>query len=313
MRLNVLTTLSLLASTATTAMLPLQHSVYESRATAQDFRSITFNIRYAASASTYERPWSTRGPLVISQLKNTASAATSAGSIPVIGLQEVLYQQLLDIKSGLGSAWTHVGTGRDDGKQAGEFVPILYQPGVLKLVNSTQKWLSPTPDTPSFWPGAGSKRYVIVAVFEVIKTGRRVTVANTHLDNASQTARIEGIKVALKTIKDVQTQYGKSLGIVLTGDFNSEPSTGDAYGTTDADGLLDEVYTLAASNQRFGPYGTFSGFNPSAEPNNRIDFVWLGPNASTTWAVRRYEVLSNVVGGVYISDHRSVFADVTLR
>jgi endonuclease/exonuclease/phosphatase family metal-dependent hydrolase len=309
MRFNILTTLALVASTATSAMI-LQP---EARAAAQDFRSISFNIRYAASASTYERPWSTRGPLVISQLKNAASAATSADSIPIIGLQEVLYQQLQDIKSGLGSSWKHLGTGRDDGKQAGEFVPILYQPGVLKLVSSSQKWLSPTPDVPSFWPGAGSRRYVIVAVFEVIKTGKKVVVANTHLDNASQTARVEGIKVALKTIKDVRADYPQDTGIILTGDFNSEPGTGDAYGTTDANGLVDELYTLAATNQRFGPYGTFSGFNPNAEPNSRIDFVWLGPNASATWAVRRYEVLSNVVGGVYISDHRAVVGDVTLR
>ena len=309
MHLNIFTTLTLAASTATSAMIPQP----EARAATQDFRSISFNIRYAASASTYERPWSTRGPLVISQLKNAASTATSSSSIPIIGLQEVLYQQLQDIKSGLGSSWTHLGTGRDDGKQAGEFVPLLYQPGVLNLVNSTQKWLSPTPDVPSFWPGAGSRRYVIVAVFEVIKNGKRIIVANTHLDNASQTARVEGIKVALKTIKDVRTTYGNDLGIILTGDFNSEPGTGDAYGTTDADGLVDELYNLAAVNQRFGPYGTFSGFNPNAEPNTRIDFVWLGPNASSTWAVKRYEVVSNVVGGVYISDHRAVVGDVTLR
>lgn len=306
MRSNILTALCLLASAATAIVL-------DSRATTQDFRSISFNIRYAASASTYERPWSTRGPLVTSQLKLSAANATSVASIPLIGLQEVLHQQLVDIKSGLGSSWQHIGTGRDDGKQAGEYVPILYQPGVLKLLVSTQKWLSPIPDVPSFWPGAGSRRYVIVGVFEVIKTGKRVIVANTHLDNASQEARIEGVKIALKTIRDVQAQWGQELGVVLTGDFNSSPGTGDAYGTADSNGLLDDLYTLAQPEQRFGPQGTFSGFEPGKEPNNRIDFIWLGPNASTTWNVRRYEVLGNVVEGVYISDHRAVVGDVTLR
>ena len=192
-------------------------------------------------------------------------------------------------------------------------MPILYQPGVLKLVSSTQKWLSPTPDVPSLWPGAGSKRYVIVAVFEVINTGRRVIVANTHLDNASQTARIEGVKIVLSTIRDVQAQHGTDLGVILTGDFNSEPGSGDAYGTADKDGLLDEVYTLASADKRFGPYGTFSGFNPSAEENRRIDFVWVGPRAGEMWEVRRYEVLGNVVGGVYVSDHRAVVGDLRLR
>lgn len=310
MRFSFLSTLSIIALTATSAILPSPQSHL---AAPQDFRSLSFNIRYAASASTYERPWSTRGPLVIAQLKNSTAAATAANSIPVIGLQEVLHQQLLDIKAGLGSSWTHLGTGRDDGKQAGEYVPLLFQPSVLRLVGSVQKWLSPTPDVPSFWPGAGSRRYVIVGVFEMIKTGRRVVVANTHLDNASQTARVEGVKVALKTIRDVRAQYGPDLPVVLTGDFNSVPGTGDAYATTVADGLLSDLRELAAPAQRFGPEGTFSGFEPGKEPNNRIDFIWLGLNATSTWVVRRYEVLGNVVGGVYISDHRAVQGDITLR
>ncbi|KAJ4382423.1 hypothetical protein N0V86_002758 [Didymella sp. IMI 355093] len=310
LRVLFFTALSAVVLTATSAMLPTTPSYL---AAPQDLRSISFNIRYAAAASTYERPWSVRGPLVISQLRNSTVAATASESIPIIGLQEVLHQQLLDIKSGLGSSWAHLGTGRDDGKQAGEYVPLLYQSSLLKVVSSTQKWLSPTPDVPSFWPGAGSRRYVVVGVFEVVKTGRRVIVANTHLDNASQTARVEGIKVALKTIREVYAQFGANLPILLTGDFNSVPGTSDAYGTTVSDGVLSDLRTLAAPAQRFGPEGTFSGFEPGKEPNNRIDFIWLGPNATSTWTVRRYEVLNNVVGGVYMSDHRAVQGDVTLR
>lgn len=313
MHFPTLVALTAFSATASCALLP--PGLPLPRATPQDLRSISFNIRYAASASTFERPWSTRGPLVIGQLKNATTTAAFSNSIPVIGLQEVLHQQLLDIKTGLGSSWTHLGTGRDDGKQAGEYVPLLYQPGILKLLASTQKWLSPTPDIPSFWPGAGSRRYVVVGVFEILQgngKGRKVIVANTHLDNASLTARVEGVKVALKTVRDVTAQWG-NLPVVLTGDFNSLPGTGDAYGTVVTDGLLTDLHELALPQQRFGPDGTFSGFEPGKEPNNRIDFVWLGPNTSTTWAVRRYEVLNNIVGGVYISDHRAVQGDVTLR
>lgn len=305
MLLNLVASLCLIAAQTTASVLPRQTGP-------QDVRSITFNIRYAAPAGIYERPWSTRGPLVISQLKQATTSATEAGSVPIIGLQEVLNQQLLDIKKGLGSEWAHLGTGRDDGKQSGEFVPILYKTDTVRVLASTQKWLSKTPDTPSFWLGAGSKRYVIVAVFEVIKTGKRFIAANTHLDNVSQEARVEGVKIALQTIRTMQSQWGNSLGVVLTGDFNSAPGSGDAYGTIDKDGYLDDLYTLATAAQRFGPSGTFSGFDPKAEPNNRIDFIWLGPN-TTAWTVRRYEVLSNVVGGVYISDHRAVVGDITLR
>lgn len=154
---------------------------------------------------------------------------------------------------------------------------------------------------------------MIVAVFEVVSTGRRIVVANTHLDNVSRTARVEGIKVALRTVRDVRKSVGMDMPVILTGDFNSVPGSGDAYGTTVSDGLVSDLYALARDEQRFGPEGTFSGFEPGKEQNSRIDFIWLGPNATQTWEVQRYEVLNNVVDGVYISDHRAVQGDIRLR
>jgi endonuclease/exonuclease/phosphatase family metal-dependent hydrolase len=274
-------------------------------------RIITFNIRYAATASTYEQPWSVRGPLVIDQVSATATAAN--GAVPIIGMQEVLHEQLVDIAAGLGSGWAYIGTGRDDGAEMGEYCPIFYQPGLVTLLNTTQKWLSPTPDVPSYWPGAGSRRYVLVAVFEDKKTGRRFIAANTHLDNASSEARSEGVRIALSVIRDVQTQWGPDLPVTLSGDFNSQPGD-DAYAAMVADGYLGEVYTLAGEGMRFGPYETYTGFVPDEIPDvsQRIDFIWVGPNTAATWDVLRYEVADNVVGGVYISDHRSVFGDIVL-
>jgi hypothetical protein len=314
---------------------------------ALNLRVITFNIRYAASASTYEKPWSVRGPLVIdtvSALAGNATAAASAGAIPIIGMQEVLHEQIVDIASGLGGGeegWKYIGTGRDDGKEKGEYCPIWYKTSQLNLISSTQKWLSPTPDKPSYWPGAGSRRYVIVGVFE-IKDGsgegggeggkgkrngkgkgkakakaKRFIAANTHLDNASSEARSEGVKIVLKVIRDVQQKFGPGLPVTLSGDFNSQPGE-DAYKEMVSDGYLKELYDLADEKERFGPYETYTGFVPKEVPDvsQRIDFVWIGPqegNATTAkWDVKRYEVVDNVVGGVYMSDHRPVFGDISL-
>ncbi|KAI1128270.1 endonuclease/exonuclease/phosphatase [Nemania abortiva] len=283
-------------------------------ADALSLRVLTFNIRYAAAASTYEKPWSVRGPLVIESVSALAANATAAGAVPVIGMQEVLHAQLVDITAGLGPAWSYLGTGRDDGKEAGEYCPILYQPGQVRLLNSTQKWLSPTPDVPSYWPGAGSRRYVLVAVFEDIATGTRFIAANTHLDNASSQARSEGVKIVLSVIRGVQAAWGPDLPVMLTGDFNSEPGE-DAYEAMVADGYLRDTYELADEGARFGPYETYTGFVPAQVPNvsTRIDFLWLGPDAAAPWDVERYEVVDNVVDGVYMSDHRPVFGDITLR
>ncbi|KAI8630488.1 endonuclease/exonuclease/phosphatase [Xylariaceae sp. FL1651] len=281
---------------------------------ALDLRIITFNVRYAAPASTYERPWSVRGPLLIAQVAAAAASATAHGAVPVVGMQEVLHAQLLDVAAGLGPDWSHLGTGRDDGAEAGEYCPLFYQPAVVTLLASTQKWLSPTPDVPSFWPGAGSRRYVLVAVFEHAATGTRFIVANTHLDNQSGEARAEGAKIALGVIRDAQASWGPGLPVTLSGDFNSEPG-GDAYAAMVADGYLQDLYAIAPQASRFGPYETYTGFVPAEIPDvaQRIDFIWAGPNATATWDVERYEVLDNVVDGVFVSDHRAVVGDIKLK
>jgi endonuclease/exonuclease/phosphatase family metal-dependent hydrolase len=172
--------------------------------------------------------------------------------LPLIGMQEVLHEQLVDIVTGLRPEWSYIGTGCEDGAAAGEYCPIFFQPGRLRLLDSRQKWLSPTLDAPSFWPGAGSRRYVLVAIFEEVGSGLRFITANTHLDNASSAARSEGVKIALRVIHDVQAQWGTpdELPVSLLGDFNSQPS-GDAYAAMVADGYLADSHTLADEVQRF--------------------------------------------------------------
>ncbi|KAK8046952.1 Endonuclease/exonuclease/phosphatase [Apiospora saccharicola] len=296
--------LSILALAADTAMaqstLPL--------------RIVTWNIRWATPVrETNEKPWSTRAPLVVSTLSKTVADTPNA---VVIGLQEVIASQLADIKVGLGNEeWSHIGVGRDDGKDKGEFSPILYRPSELRLLFNETKWLSPTPDKPSYGWGAGSRRVVTIGVFEHVGTGRRFVAANTHLDNLSSRARSEGVKVALDRIQAVQREYSTEgqeavspLPVTLTGDFNSEPGQ-DAYAAVTGSGYLEELRELADESQRVGPYETYTSFS-SWTKGTRIDFAWLGPAADKRWTVSRYEVVDNMVDGVYASDHRMVFGDV---
>ncbi|KAI1209243.1 Endonuclease/exonuclease/phosphatase [Annulohypoxylon truncatum] len=271
-------------------------------------RIVSFNIRYAAtSLETNEKPWSDRRTGLINQLKTVTDNATSDGAVAVLGLQEVLDAQLKDIKSGLGSAWTHYGFGRDDGAKSGEYNPIIYRTDVLKLLYSEQKWLSPTPDKVSFGWGAGSRRVSVIAVFEHIATGKRFIHANTHLDNVSSQARSEGIKVVVSRIQAVQEQYGP-LGVTLTGDFNSAPGE-DAYTTLSDTGYLTELWNSGAT--RLGTNQlTYTGFSTTGK--SRIDFVWLGPTADKLYSAQQFEFLNNYIDNVFISDHRAVVADLTI-
>ncbi|KAF5497570.1 hypothetical protein CGCS363_v007905 [Colletotrichum siamense] len=283
-------------------------------------RVVSFNIRYdAGSRESGEKPWwdllcpiwksRCRQPHVIDALKNAASAAPT-DAVTVIGLQEVLDNQLNDIQSGLGSGWAHVGVGRDDGKKSGEYSPIFYRSDPLKLVYSEVKWLSPTPDQVSYGWGAGSRRIVTIAVFEHIATGKKFIHANTHLDNVSSEARSEGIKVVVSKIQAVQTTYGP-LGVSLAGDFNSDPN-GDAYKTLTATGYMEELYNMATPDQRAGTNQlTYTTFDTSNQ-GSRIDFIWLGPKDAKKYSVQKYEIYDNNVDGMLISDHRPVVGDVTL-
>lgn len=278
-------------------------------------RIISWNIRYAAtSLETNEKPWwdlfcgispdRCRQPHVIELLEN---AATNVTSTTIIGLQEVLDNQLTDIKNGLGSNWAHIGFGRDDGQKSGEYSPVIYRSDVIALVYSEMKWLSPTPDVVSFGWGGGSRRVVTIGVFQHTATGKRFIHANTHLDNVSSQARSEGIKVVVARIQAVQTLYGP-LGVTLTGDFNSDPN-GDAYTTLQGMGYLTEIWNSGAT--RLGTNQlTYTGF--TATGISRIDFVWLGPSAGKLYSAQQFEILNNNVNGMFISDHRAVVADLTV-
>ena len=68
----------------------------------------------------------------------------------VFGAQEVLHNQLLDLKQVL-KDYDHVGVGRSDGKTKGEYAPIFYKKSRMRCLSSGTFWLSETPDV------AGSK------------------------------------------------------------------------------------------------------------------------------------------------------------
>lgn len=302
--------ISTLTSSALLLFLTLPSALAQANTTLP-VRAVSFNIRYAAtSLAQGERPWSERRTPLINQLAQIEEG-TPAGGLTVLGLQEVLDGQLADIKAGLGPSWAHVGVARDDGAARGEYCPILYRTGTLRLLYRETRWLSPTPDRPSRGWGAGSRRVVTIAVLEQAGSWARFMVANTHLDNASAQARTEGAKVVLERIRAVQEMWGQ-MGVVLMGDFNSGPGS-DGHKVLADSGYMDEAFDLASAQGK--PVGTnrntYTGF--TGQGGSFIDFVWIGPKTTKAYfTVEKYEILTNVVSGLYISDHRAVVADLAL-
>lgn len=278
------------ASTAAAASLPL--------------RFVTFNIRGASTNPVEgEERWDVRRPLVSGTLNQAADGAEGP---TLIGLQEVWHKQLVDIKGDLGG-WSHVGVGRDDGNEGGDYSPILYDGNVLDLVWNETKWLSETPDEPSYGWGASNRRTYSIAVLEHKETEERFIAANTHLDHEIPEARVNGLRIIIDRLRATREEYG-DLAIGFTGDFNSEAGE-DAHKEMESEGYLRDLYEVAT--EHIGPDETFTGFVDS-DRKKRIDYIYFGPE-DAGWEVGPYEVKENKIDGVLASDHRAVIGDLTLQ
>jgi endonuclease/exonuclease/phosphatase family metal-dependent hydrolase len=270
-------------------------------------RLLTHNIRYATSSPfTGEKPWADRKPLFINELKyNTLYNAES-----FICLQEVLHTQIVDIMAGLGSDWTYIGVGRDDGKEKGEYSPIIYRKAVWELESWKTVWLNEDGSVGKKGWDAGSVRIVTVGHFKHAASKKKFLGLCTHLDNSGATSRRESAKIIEKLVaaESVNATTAERVPFFLAGDLNSE-TNGEAYQIlNNKDSAVRDAKELAG--WKYGNQYTFTGFD---EEKTLIDFVFVGPRGGSDWEVTGYSVLPNRFDdGVYDSDHRAVVVDGVL-
>lgn len=277
-----------------------------------DIRILTHNIRYATESPLQgEEAWEVRCPRLCAELVfHSAQPAT------FICLQEVLHAQLLDIHGALNASqtaagtWAYVGLGRDDGREAGEYSPIFYRPGIWKLQHGDTKWLSETPDIPSKGWDAGNARIVTRGTFVHVESGQKVSVLCTHLDNEGSQSRRMSARLLLRTIDALTTVDGPS-AVLLAGDFNSSPDD-DAYQIlASRDSAMEDVGLQIPASNRYGDAMTFTSFGHVDNRPVRIDFIFARKGDRVTY--RTYAVLANrFEDGVYLSDHRACVADLLL-
>lgn len=289
-------------------------------------RLLTHNIRYATSSLfPGEERWVVRKPRLISELHfNTAHCPAS-----FICLQEVLHHQLVDILSGLNEPkekWDYIGVGRDDGRQAGEYSPIIYQPAFWMLRDYKSVWLSETPDRPSKSWDSASIRILTIGVFQHRESEEMVVAMNTHLDDQGSESRLQAAKIILQQI----TLFAKkavgreTMPVFLAGDFNSEPDDEAYKAITSEESPMCDIQPLVPKDQRYGNLHTFTGFEGDPALLSRIDFLFINYTHAShynppkkivdPWLVEGYGILENrFEDGVYNSDHRAVIGDVMLK
>jgi endonuclease/exonuclease/phosphatase family metal-dependent hydrolase len=268
-------------------------------------RIVTHNIRYATTSPfTGEKPWADRRKLILNELHyNTLHNAES-----FICLQEVLHNQVVDVMAGLGSDWTYIGVGRDDGKQAGEYSPLIYRKAIWELESWKTVWLNEDGSVGKKGWDAGSVRIVTVGHFKHVQSKKSLLGISTHFDNSGAVSRRESAKIILNLISTEPNSTGTPF--FLAGDLNSETS-GEAYQLLNTkSSSLQDAKELA--KWKYGDTYTFTDFND--KDLTLIDFVFLGPRGTGNWSVEGYSVLPNRFDdGVYDSDHRAVVVDGVLN
>jgi endonuclease/exonuclease/phosphatase family metal-dependent hydrolase len=290
---------------STPLLLALSTFVMHSDA-ALPIRLLTHNIRYAISVPFVgEKPWADRKPLIINEFKyNTLYNAES-----FICLQEVLNNQIVDIMNGLGSDWTYIGVGRDDGKTKGEYSPLIFRKAVWEVESWKTVWLNEDGSVGKKGWDAGSVRIVTVGHFKHIASKKKVLGMCTHFDNSGTVSRRESAKIIESLIASESNINNTAVPFFLGGDLNSETS-GEAYQILNGNGSkLKDAKELA--KWKYGNQVTYTGFD---EEKTLIDFIFLGPREGSDWDVQGYSVLPNRFDdGVYGSDHRAVVVDGVLK
>lgn len=248
---------------------------------------VSANVRCFAPGDLFKKSWFYRAPLLIQTLKSAAP--------DIIGFQEVtpVHKQYLDkALRGFGSVMLY----RDD-SLIHESCPIYYSESKFDLIDKGGFWLSETPDVMSKGWGAAFNRVCSYVILAQKTDGKQLVVFNTHLDNVSEEARINGIKLVLQKIE----QFGGMPSIIM-GDFNTGENT--------------ETYRAAVSLFNDAKYqtedtdsgATYQGYGQSLNDEN-LDYFMLSKTGIETLS---YKVLRDTYDGVYPSDHFPIRMDMKL-
>ena len=242
---------------------------------AQDLVVGSYNIRNSNSGDTKNgNGWERRCPVICDQVEWVG--------FDVFGLQEVKHNQLEDMLAGLPD-YDYEGVGRDDGKQAGEYSPILYKKERFKKLEGGTFWISETPEKVGVkgWDAALPRICSYVHLQDKV-TKKRFWFFNLHMDHVGVEARREGAKLIAKKITEM---CGKEPAFV-TGDFNVDQHN-EAYRTIINTGVLEDSYELA--EKKFATTGTFNSFDSNLFTESRIDHIFVTEHVT----VNNYAVLTD--------------------
>ena len=266
--------------------------IYLPNCNSQNLKVMTYNIRLNV-ASDGENAWTHRKEFLTNQIQFF--------SPDVMGIQEGLPSQIKYMRDALAN-YDMIGHGRDGGDN-GEYSAIFYNTNKVKVEKDSTFWLSETPEQHSKSWDAAIERICTYGLFTDLESLEKVWIVNTHLDHVGQQSRVNSMKLIEEHIKTINSE---NYPVIIMGDLNVE-SDNELISNL----KQDYVDTKAASKLKFGPTGTFNGFNFNKAVKRRIDYIFV--SKSPEIEVKKYAVLSDSKDLKYPSDHLPVFVQLSLK
>lgn len=281
-----------------------------------DLRCMSYNIKNAYDMDG-ENGWIGRKELVAGVIRFHRP--------DLVGMQEVLYNQLEDLQQQL-PEYGWIGVGREDGDKDGEFSCIFYRKSRLKPLRQNTFWLSESPEEPgSLGWDAACRRVVTWAEFEDTYTGQNFLHFNTHFDHVGQIAVEQSAHLILERIGELAA----GIPALLTGDFNVTEDSVPYRVITRQNGsgpaLLRDA-SKVADYKHFGPPFSFQGFDSreiaarmfpeflerqekhEIEFEKPIDFIFVTKQVH----VLNHGFIADHREGKMPSDHYPVVADLVI-
>jgi endonuclease/exonuclease/phosphatase family metal-dependent hydrolase len=265
-------------------------------------RVMTFNVRGFYHPDDGVNQWQHREALNVATVQSTAPH--------LIGMQEVQTGNLKAYHRGLPEyhwlAWPEYGNAPPY-----EWPALYWDPGAITPIDNGGFWLSETPDRFSGSWDTDCIRAATWIKFQHAATGASVVHLNTHLDHISEQARIEGSRLILARLGELQSDGSAA---IVTADFNARPESATHRLYTSAG--FSDAYLAAGHADHSERSFTFHGWRGEAfrreGPPVRIDWILVRDGARWRAAVRSCEIVRDAEPPVYPSDHYPVVADLEL-
>lgn len=261
---------------------------------AEPLKVMSFNIRYG-SADDGVNAWPKRRELLLEMLRDEAPQ--------VVGMQEAERFQLDELGKALPD-YGEVGVGRDDGKTAGEYSPILYDKRRVEVLDQGTFWFAEEPSQPGAiaW-GAHLPRICSWILARDKATEREFYVYNMHWDHESQDSRQRSADLVLERIAE---RAQADAPVVVMGDFNADEANPAFMRLVSSrqHGLSDTFRRIHPEDAAVRTFHNFQG----GSDGQKIDAILVSPE----WQVKDAQIVRTHRGEVYPSDHYPVTATIEL-